>query len=165
MRERLWYELTQAKHHACYCVLLYAKKKRLLGYFNVFTLAMSSAGIMGWPMWKTIPLVACIIISAVQLLKLLQNHLIPSEKQLDELHIVIEFYDEYFLKLEKLWFDYDCEKLNEDDVSHQYYKIKKTEKSINKIVNSILKSVDTKIKETADEETLNYINRVFNLTN
>ena len=99
MRERLWNELTQCKHHHIYCVLLIASQRRLLNVFNLTILAFSSAGIMGWTIWKEVPLIACIIVATISLLKLLSSHIVPSEKQIDKLDQAFGFWHFVFCLL------------------------------------------------------------------
>ncbi|MFD2871440.1 hypothetical protein ACFS5N_03100 [Mucilaginibacter ximonensis] len=163
MRTRIWDELTQSKHHEYYCVFLLAKQKQLLNYFNMFTLALSSAGVMGWTIWKSFPLMACIIISTVQLLKLLQVHLIPSDKQIEKLDLISDFYFDYYNNIEKLWHDYENERITDEEAQEKYYQIKTSEKEVNKVIKEIIKSVNKKIKEKADVETSGYLVRNFNI--
>lgn len=50
--------------------------------------------------WKDFPLVACIIVSLISLLKLISPHIVPSDKQIDKLDEITDFYFDYFNKLE-----------------------------------------------------------------
>jgi hypothetical protein len=163
MRTRIWDELAQAKHHEFYCVLLLARQKQWLNYFNMFTLALSSAGIMGWTIWKSLPLISCIIISAVQLMKLLQIHLIPSDKQIEKLDFITDFYFVYYNNIEKLWYDYNNNRISEEIAQEKYYEIKGTEKDVNKVIKEIIKSVNNTIRKKADFETIGYLNRTFKI--
>jgi predicted metallo-beta-lactamase superfamily hydrolase len=162
MRDRLWYELGQVKHNHFYCVFLLSLQRRLLNYFNMTILAFSSAGIMGWTIWKEIPLVACIIVATISLLKLLSPHIVPSEKQIDKLDQVTDFYFDYFNKLEIIWFDHFNYRLTDEQAQAKFYKLKDTERDINKTVNEIVKSTNSKIYQKADTETRNYLQRTFN---
>lgn len=127
------------------------------------TLALSGAGIMGWPFWKSLPLIACVIISFVQLLKLLQTHIIPSDKQIEKLDYVSDFYFEYYNNIEKLWYDYDKERISDEVAQDRYYTLKATEKDVNKVLKEIVKSVNKAIKNRADLETSGYLHRTFNI--
>ena len=162
MRERLWCELGQVKHNHFYCVFLIAKQRRLLNYFNMIILVFSSAGIMGWGFWKEIPFVACIIVAVISLLKLLAPHIIPSDKQIDKLDQVTDFYFDYFNKLEQIWLDHYNYRFTDEEIQTRFYALKDTEREISKVVNEIIKSTNNKIYKRADAETRNYLKQTFN---
>ncbi|MHC1689616.1 MAG: hypothetical protein AB9833_02180 [Bacteroidales bacterium] len=161
MRERLWYELGQVKHNHLYCVCLLARQRRLLNYFNMIILAFSSAGIMGWAFWKEIPLAACIIVATISLIKLLSPHIVPSDKQLDKLDYVTDFYFDYFNKLEQIWLDHYNNRITDEETQTLFYTLKGTEREISKTVNEIIKSTNKRIYKIADTETRNYLQRTF----
>ncbi|MEA3446276.1 MAG: hypothetical protein U9R19_16275 [Bacteroidota bacterium] len=48
MRNRIWTELTQAKHNIEFATLHSDQQRLVLRVFNIGVLAFSSAGIMGW---------------------------------------------------------------------------------------------------------------------
>ncbi len=161
MRNRFWLELCQAKHNQRYCVLLLAYRRRILNLYTIIILIFSSAGIMGWTVWKEIPLIACFIISAIQLMRLLQPHFMPTEKQVDKLDIVVDFYFDYYNKLEKLWFEYDRGSRKDEEVEKLFYEIKDSEKEVNKTINEIIKSKNKKIVTQADTDAREYLSISF----
>ena len=161
MRERLWNELTQCKHHHVYSTLLLAFQRRLINIFNMTILAFSSAGVMGCAIWKDLPLVSCILVATISLLRLLSPHLIPSEKQIDKLDQIIDFYCDYYNKMEQLWLNHYNERLTDQEAQKAFYKLKDTERTINKIVNEIVKSTDKKIFLKTETECINYFKRTF----
>src|SRR5688572_21537370 len=103
MRERIWHELTQAKHNHQYCCFLLSYWRHVVNIFNIIVLGFSTGGVMGWAFWEALPIASCIIIAAISLLRLLQPHLIPSEKHIDKLDQIADFYFDYFNQLEILW--------------------------------------------------------------
>lgn len=58
MRNRIWTELTQAKHSAEFASLYSDRQRTILRIFNIGILAFSSAGIMGRKLWQHLPLMA-----------------------------------------------------------------------------------------------------------
>jgi hypothetical protein len=162
MRERIWYELGQIKHNHFYCVFLLARQRRLINYFNIIVLLFSSAGIMGWAIWKEFPLASCVIIAGISLLKLLSPHIIPSEKQIDKLDHVTDFYFDYFNKLEQLWYDHYNDRIDDKLAQTRFYELKDTEREINKTINELVKSTNTKIYNKTDLETRNYLKSIYN---
>lgn len=162
MRERIWYELGQVKHNHYYCVFLLAKQRRILNYFNITILAFSSAGIMGWGVWQNTPLISCVIVAAISLLKLLSPHIVPSDKQIDKLDNVTDFYFDYFNKLEQIWLDHYNYRTTDEETQTLFYSLKDSEREINKVINEIVKSNNKNIQKRADLETRNYLSRTFN---
>lgn len=162
MRERIWYELTQVKHNNLYCVYLLSYQRQVLNIFNIIILVFSTGGIMGWAIWKEFPLASCIIIATISLLRLLQPHLIPSDKQIDKLDQVADFYFDYYNKLEPLWMDYYYSRISDTEAQAKFYKIKSSEKSINKTVTEIIKRTNKKVLKKTDIETRAYLKNNFN---
>ena len=163
MRTRLWYEMAQCKHSHLYCLFLLSSQKRWLNYYNVSILLFSSAGIMGWGFWKEVPFIACFIISFFQIIKLIQPHILPSEKQIEQLEKITDFYFAHYNDIEHLWYDVQNRNLSNDDIQKRFYKLKKSERDISKIVNSNIKTTYKKMSKKADLETRNYLSRTFNI--
>ena len=163
MRNRIWYELAQSKHNLFYCNFLLAYRRRLLNIFNIIILVFSGAGVMGWQFWNNFPFIACMIVSIISLIKLIGPHIIPSEKEIDKLDKVTDFYFNYYNQIENLWFEIQNNKINEEQYQKSFYKIKLTEKNVNKLVNEIIKHSNKKLTLRAKEETDNYLRQTFNL--
>lgn len=162
MRTRIWNELGQIKYNEFYCIYLLAYRKRLINYFNVIILAFSGAGIMGWKIWENAPVVSCAVISTISLLKLLQTHIIPSDKDIEKLDKVSDFYFEYFNKLEALWYKQD--RISEEELQNEYYKIKDSEKEANKLLKDVLKRINNRIHKKANLEATLFLKTNFNLS-
>ena len=162
MRERIWYELTQAKHNHQYSCFLLSYWRRVVNIFNIIIFGFSTGGVMGWAFWKVLPLTSCIIIAGISLLRLLQPHLIPMEKQIDKLDQVADFYFDYYNQLEILWFDWFNLRINDVEAQRRFYEIKATEKTINKTVNEIIRGKNKEIRLKAETESRNYLKRTFN---
>ncbi|WP_293302036.1 hypothetical protein [Pedobacter sp. UBA4863] len=160
MRNRLWMELCQAKWNNKYCAVLLTYRRRVLNWVTILILVFSGAGVMGWKFWETMPFISCLIISAIQIVRLVQPHLFPTEKQIEKLEFVTDFYFDYYNKLEKLWFDYENERIDEENTQLEFYKLKDSEKEVNKIINEVIKTVDKKMKEKCDKATEEYFNRL-----
>ena len=117
---------------------------------------------MGYPIWKEIPIVACTIVAIISLLKLVSPHIIPSDKQLDKLDQVADFYFDYFNKLEQLWFDFDRDRITEIELQNKFYTLKDLEREINKKVNEMVKRPIKSLAIKADNETRQYLKLTYN---
>ncbi len=165
MRTRLWYEMTTAKFNERYLTLLIGQQRLWLNYFNLMITLFSTAGIMGWRIWDKFPLVSCIIISAISILKLVQQNIIPSEKQIEKLDKASDFYFNLHLELEKLWFDYESERISEIELQNKFHELKQSERQINQLINEIHKKENKKLASRAEQDSIQFFNKAFNLSN
>lgn len=163
MRNRIWTELTQSKHNIEFTSLYSDRQRFILRVFNMGILTFSSAGIMGWKIWDNLPLISCIVIAGISLLRLLQPQLIMNEKQLKNLDDIHRFYADYYNRIEKLWYDFDSNRINEEQATKTFFRLKKLETDINPIIAETIRSkpngIITKCKKNSDE----YFNQVFNI--
>lgn len=162
MRNRIWTELTQAKHNIEFATLYSDQQRLVLRGFNMGVLVFSSAGIMGWKVWEHLPVIACGIIAAVSLIRLLQPHLIMNEKQLRNLDDIHRFYSDYYNDIEKLWFDFESERVTEEEATNSFFELKKKETEINPIIAETIRSKPKRIVKKCKVHSDQYFNQVFN---
>ncbi|TXD80903.1 hypothetical protein ESY86_20435 [Subsaximicrobium wynnwilliamsii] len=162
MRNRIWAELTQSKHNIEFTSTYSDRQRFVLRIFNMGILAFSSAGIMGWKIWENLPLIACIVIAGISLLRLLQPHLIMNEKQLKNLDDIHRFYADYYNRIEKLWYDFESGRITEEQATKVFFKIKKLETDINPIIAETIRSKPKGIVKKCKKNTDEYFKLVFN---
>lgn len=162
MRLRIWYELTQAKYYETYVCNLIGRQRYLLNIFNLTITIFSTAGIMGWKFWNDLPVIACFIIAGISLAKLIQPHLIPSDKEIEKLDKVSDFYYDFYLKLEKIWFDYENNRITEVELLDLFHNLKQSEREINRIVNEVHKTTNKKLANLAKIECDTFFEKSFN---
>lgn len=163
MRNRIWTELTQSKHNIEFSSLYSYRQRFILRCFNMGVLAFSSAGIMGWKVWDNLPFIACILIATISLLRLLQPHLIMNEKQLKNLDDIHRFYADYYNKIENLWYDFETNRISEEQATITFYKLKKLETDINPIIAETIRSKPKGILKECKENSDEYFNQLFNI--
>lgn len=161
MRNRIWTEMTQAKHNEEFSSLYADKQRKLLRYFNIGVLVFSGSGIMGWKIWEKLPLIACAIIAIISLLRLIQPHIIMNEKCISNLDKIHVFYTHYYNQLEALWYDYENSNNNDDSIYSKFFDIKNSENEINLTVNETIRSKPKKLVRKAKEHSDLYFDRVF----
>lgn len=162
MRNRIWTELAQSKHNIEFTSLYSDRQRFILRIFNMGILAFSSAGIMGWKIWDNLPLIACVIIAGISLLRLLQPQLIMNEKQLKNLDDIHRFYADYYNRIEKLWYDFESNRINEEQATNAFFKLKKLETDINPIIAETIRSKPKGIVKKCKKNSDEYFNQVFN---
>lgn len=162
MRDRIWKELTQAKFNSEFASIYADKQRSSLRYFNICILIFSGGGVMGWSFWDGLPLLSCIIIASVSLLRLLQPHIIMNDKQISNLDNINKFYFNYYNKLERLWYDLEHNTLDNESCKNFFFEIKQSEDGINQIVNETIRSKPKKLIVEAKNNSDNYFKLTFN---
>lgn len=162
MRDRIWTELTQAKHSKEFSALYADKQRTILRYFNIGVLIFSTSGVMGWKLWNELPLISCIIIAGVSLLRLIQPHIIMSEKMISNIDSIHKFYIEYYNNLEQLWYEFESDIINETEASKKFFKLKSLEAKMNQTINDTIRSKPKKLVKQAKIYSDQYFNQVFN---
>lgn len=161
-RNRLWYDLAQAKFNEIYLCHIITSKRRLLNTFNILLAVFSTAGVMGWKVWEYAPFIACIIVAVISLLKLIQPYIIPSDKQLEKLDKVCDFYCDSYLKLDQIFYEFESGTIPEFEARKKFMEIKQKEREINLIINEVHRKKSKKYSELASAESKVFINRVYN---
>ncbi|MGV8093856.1 MAG: hypothetical protein AB2L24_18505 [Mangrovibacterium sp.] len=165
MRDRIWAELTQAKHNSEYSSLYLERQKKLKQYSQLIILAFSTGGIMGWPFWDKLPMIACVIISAISLLRLIQPQLIMKDEDLAKLDRINIFYCGYFVKLEKMWYEFEEMANYDSSFRNNFFELVNSESDANKLLNEIVLFHNKKLIKKAKTNSDTYFANVFHTTN
>lgn len=126
MRERLWYNLQNAKFKAGYLCEV-SKKASAWGNIYSFVLSFGSASsVAAWTVWDTIPYVWAAIVGLSQALHVAKPYIpfLRYEKEYMELCFKYEF---LYLKYEKLWFRYEKGSEDEDCMEQEFYELRDDE--------------------------------------
>jgi hypothetical protein len=161
MRDRIWTELTQAKHNEEFASLYAERQRTNLKWFNIGVLVFSTGGVMGWTIWDNFPLLACIIIASVSLLRLIQPHIISTEKQISNIDTISNFYFGYYNKLERLWYDNEQKTLSNEAVKSKFFKIKETESELTSLINDTIRTKPKRLVDKAGQHSIAYFSRTF----
>lgn len=133
-----------------------SRQKTIRKWFKIFTLVFSASGVLGWKIWEYVPVFACGIIAVMQIVLLLENQIISSDQDIESIAGLRNMYISYFNKLEKLWTDFNSNKLTELQATDHFYKLRQLgadiEAADNKLHIPKLKHICAK----TDTETRNY---------
>jgi hypothetical protein len=165
MRDRIWTEITQAKFNVEFAALYADRQRSILRYFNIFILVFSTGGVMGWAVWDRFPLVSCIIISAVSLLRQIQPQLIMTDNQIINLDSISKFYFNYYNALEKLWYINEDNLIDKKNLQKEFFKIKNSESQINSLVDETIRNKPKKLVKKAKMYSDQYFKLSFNTIN
>lgn len=157
MEEKIWYEMVQIKFGEKYLALYISLQYQLKKYFKIATLVFSGSGILGWKLWEPIAWIALILIAIVQILSLIENQIIRSDKEVSDIQKLRELYLKYFNKLEKLWVDFNSSEINDKEASTLFFKNRSSDyQNIESLDNKLGVKKWKKLKNKADSETRQY---------
>jgi hypothetical protein len=157
MRDKIWYEMTHIKYGDTYLAYYLFRQKTIKKWFKILTLVFSASGVLGWKFWDGFPVIACILISVLQLFNLVENQIIISEKESEKISNLRNKYVSYFNSLEKLWIDFDADRLNEQEATEQFYQLRQVGLEIEALDNELHIRKIKKLCQKADLETRDYI--------
>src|SRR5258708_38969210 len=159
IRSSIWYELVNVKYGDEYLVLYLGRQRQIRKWFKGVTILCSAGGIFSASISAKIPtIISCGIIGLVQAAASIENFIIHSEKDLEELSKLRLLYYERTIKLERLWHEFECGKVDEDQASDNFFALKKSSVEIEKLDNKMNVRGYRKLKNKAEIVTKKYIN-------
>lgn len=127
MTNKIWYEMIDVKYGEIYLTKYLAFQRTLKKSFQIMTLVVSASGILGWKYFEEYAWIAFMMIMLMQLLLLIENQLIRSDKEIEDVSNLRMMYTKYFIKLEHLWSGFYISRIDEDEAIDRYYKLRKND--------------------------------------
>ena len=160
-RNRIWEEMKQAKANIV-CLQRYTDKRRTaLRWYNALMITISSGGALTSLIDKWYAVGATILIAVMSLLKAALPNLVQTEEELSELDRLLDYYNQYLNKLEKLWYEYDKDIISEDEMMNKLFAYKDEECNKMSVLNKGIRSLTKKEQDKIDKECGEYIDRVY----
>lgn len=161
VRNKIWEELKQA-HANVLCIRWYNNKQRKHErFYQTFIAVTASAGTFGFLINDLAPLYSSLTIAFVSVVKSLYPQFLQPEKELSILDGLMDYYNEYMVDMERLFYKSDHDKMSEDETFDEMYKLKKTECAKQSLLNRFVRSIPEKRKKKIENESTEYINRVY----
>lgn len=157
MKNKIWYEFVNYKYGDEYLILYLSRLQTSRKYTNIVTLVFSTSGVLGWTFWKFLPIVSCVLIAIIQIFKLIENQIIPSEKDIEQVVLLRNQYNKYWNQVEKLWIEYNSNKIDDDRAKKCFYKLRETAIEIEKLDNKLNIQHLNSLKKKAEFQTNNYL--------
>lgn len=127
MANKIWYEMVNMKYGEIYLSKYLGVQRTLKKSFQILTLIVSLSGILGWKYFENYVWVAFILIAIVQLLLLIENQIIRSDKEIEEISNLRMMYTRYFNKLESLWTKYQFNQTKEKKALNKYFELRQSD--------------------------------------
>lgn len=161
VRNKIWEELKQA-HANVLCIQWYNNKQRKQErYYQAFIAVTASAGTFGFLINHLAPLYSTIAIAFVSIVKSLYPQFLQPEKELCILDGLMDYYNEYMVDMERLFYKFDHDKMSEDETFDEMYKLKIVECSKLSLLNKFVRYIPEKRKKIIEDKSSEYINRVY----
>ncbi len=127
MTNKIWYEMVNMKYGEIYLSKYLGLQRTLKKSFQILTLIVSLSGILGWKYFERYVWIAFILIALVQLLLLIENQIIRSDKEIEEISNLRMMYTRYFNKLERLWSKYQYDQIKDKKALDDYFELRESD--------------------------------------
>ena len=159
MKDIIWYEMVHVKYGVNYLACYLDRQKFIKKWYKILILIFSASGVFGWKVWTFIPVIACGLIAIMQIVTLIEKHVIPTDKDIEDVSKLRNKYITYFNKLEKLWKDYRSKQLDEKQARDQFYTLREFATTIESLDNKLNIRDFKKQKAKANKQTNDYFSQ------
>ncbi len=160
LRTKIWNNLIDTKKGDIFLVFYISSERNLRKWFKIITILFSASGIFTAFKNLEIPtVISFAVIGTIQLLQSIENFLVLSEKDLDEIKkLRLSYYDQS-IELEKLWIELEENHIDDEKAKKRLFKILDSSKKIEDIDSSLNITRKKRLDKKADAETRNYANK------
>jgi hypothetical protein len=160
MTKRVWHEMIDIKYGEIYLSKYLGLQRTLKRIFKILTLILSLSGILGWKYFEDYVWIALILISVIQIFTLVENQLIRSDKEIEDISALRQLYSKYYQKLEKLWTQIEFETLTEKNSMEKYFELRDSDwLKIEDLDSQLNVKKYKKLMKQTEIETNSYINK------
>lgn len=160
MERKIWFEFEDTRFGDEYLQLYINRIRTQRSWLNFIVLLVSGSGILAWKKWDSIPVWASVIVFAIQILRLVENQLLLSDKDLEKIVNIRNMYYQHWNDLERLWVRYFKGNISEDLAEEEFYKLRDYSKKIKEECNKIrLNDNITSLMDKAANLNLKYIKK------
>ena len=160
-RNRIWEELKQAKTYII-CLQRYTDRgRRWSRLINGAIIAISAIGALGSIYHTIFAIVGVSLVALTSILKTALSGIMQSEQEFSELDRLIDFYSKYMNKIERLWYDFFIEAIEEKEMIHDLLALKEEECDRYSLLNKLIRSISKKEQKEIDKISVEYINIVY----
>jgi hypothetical protein len=119
--------MVDKKYGETYLTKYLSLQRTLKKTFTIMTLLISVSGVLGWKYFENYAWLAFFLISIMQLILLIENQIIRSDKEIEEISNLRMMYTKYFNKLEQLYTEYHFNRITKENAIDQYFELRKTD--------------------------------------
>lgn len=155
--------MVNIKYGERYLTWYLSLQRKLKKGFQIMTLIVSVSGILGWKYFESYAWIAFILIVIMQLLLLIENQLIRSDKEIEDISNLRMMYTRYFNKLERLWTEYYYDRIEKNKTIDIFFEYRSTDwEKIEELDSKINVKRYKGLMRRTEIETIDYINKYHN---
>lgn len=159
---KIWYDLVHTKYGDEYLILYLGRQRMIRKWFKIFSILFSASGIFSAFQSAKIPtIISCVFIGLVQLATSIENFIIHSESDLDELSKLRLLYFERSNKLEQLYYLLRTNKVSIEVATTKFFKLRNSSNQIEELDNKLNIRHYKSLKNKADISVTKYINTYY----
>ncbi len=161
VRNKIWEEFKQARANVI-CIRKYTSFQRQWNcIYHVFIATTAAVGtvVSGFHIEASVYALGAIAI--VSLVKAIFPQILQSEQELCILDSLMDYYNCYMNKMEKLFYQLDTDQQSDDEVMGEIFKLKEEECSKESQINKLVRWIPYYMQKKIDEEVNTYINEVY----
>lgn len=152
--------MVNIKYGEIYLSIYLGVQRTLKKSFQILTLFVSLSGILGWKYFEDYVWIAFILIAIVQLLLLIENQIIRSDKEIEEISNLRMMYTKYFNKLEILWTKYQYNQIKDKKAIDDYFVLRQSDwENIEELDCKLNIKRYKKLMNKTEIETNHYLNK------
>jgi hypothetical protein len=160
MTNKIWYKMIDIKFGEIYLSKYLSRQRSFKKCFQVITLIVSFSGILSWSYFEKYVWVAFVLIAVMQLILLVENQIIRSDKEIEEISNLRMMYTRYFNKLEPLWNKTQYKQIGDNKAMEKYFTFQKKEwLKIEELDCKLDIKRHKKMENKTEIETNNYLNK------
>ena len=156
LRDKIWHNLVNSKFKCFYLGYSIGKYQRRSLSMNIFLSIVSISSVSAWIIWESLPWLWAMIIAASNILIAIKP-LLRYDKTVSELNKRLALLENIEIEYERLFFELDSGKLDEDSGSEKYFTLYENQIKSLRTPDELYLSLDKRIKKKAEEDTHRYI--------
>ena len=160
MTDKIWYEMIDIKYGEIYLSKYLGVQRTLKKSFQILTLLVSLSGILSWKYFEEYVWIVFVLIAIIQLLLLIENQIIRSDKEIEEISNLRMMYTRYFNKLEILWTKYQHDQIKDKKAMSDYFELRQSDwENIEELDCKLNIKRYKKLMNKTEIETNHYLNK------
>ena len=161
MNDKIWFEFVHHKYGDEYLILYIERLRQTRKRINVLTIIFSTTGILSWKLWTYLPAVTSGLVAILQLFKLIENKVIATDADIEKFSELRMMQYDITNRYEKLWIEYDCKKITEEQATDRFFEFRDIAKEIKSLSNKLDIKETVKLQNLADIKTNNYLKQYY----
>lgn len=160
MTNKIWHEMVNMKYGEIYLSKYLGVQRTLKKSFQILTLLVSLSGILSWKYFEKYVWIVFVLIAIIQLLLLIENQIIRSDKEIEEISNLRMMYTRYFNKLEILWTKYQHDQIKDKKAMSDYFELRQSDwENIEELDCKLNIKRYKKLMNKTEIETNHYLNK------